>query len=120
MEAEKILGRSVEHEYGPRMGDFGRAFGFTIEQVPDYIRISPSALISYLKYNPLRDGTVGLKPEDVDLTGYTRYALESSDGSRQDVFAMYGPSGGITNGVARYWVREEAGIHYVIVFEACQ
>lgn len=111
---QKIPGRDLEHEYDPRIGDLGRARGFTVDDVSVHIRKNAADLASYLKYVPLQPSTVGIKPEDVDLTGYETFRIPGLD---QEMFLIYGSSGSPTIWAWRAWRREENGRHYVVVFE---
>jgi hypothetical protein len=94
--------KTLEHEYDPYQGCFGRAYG-TFPAPPGWGGYWP----------PVQPATTGIKPEDVDLSAYNRFLLDG----RQSEFPVHANDGGITNIRMRIWVREEDGRHYCIVFE---
>ena len=78
--------KQYEREFNPMGGDLGRA-----------------CLYPY---------TSGMKPEDVDLRGYSPFSIGG-----QTEFPIYGASGAPFNIRWRAWVRSAGQRHYCIVFE---
>ena len=95
--------RTLEHEYDPRGGTLGRATGRD-PRIPHWWVGPPSI--------PVHPSTVGMSPEEVDLSDYKPFALEL-----RSEFPIYGSDGSLTNIRWRAWTRCENERHYCIVFE---
>ena len=81
-------------------------------------KIDPMAL-AWKEYNPMLGdcgrGRVDLKPEDVDLTGWTRYSIPGKSGPDAINIPLYGEDG--CGSMWSGWTKTVGGKQVIIAFE---